>query len=587
VQIARALATGMRTPGWWAAAVVGLALPVSYLAGSVHNGSLTGRSAYFLLTMTVGIGVGLWAWAWRPGTHMGPLMFWWPALWLAGDLPAAFPDSRTASTIGIALFVMGPIAFAQMALSYPTGSLMRSRLAWVFVFVLGYAAQVVQNAYNLLFLDLSACPVCPPPRAPSWLHVDATPPISLQDWNDGWLAFVIAILPIGLFLLYRAYVRANPAHRRSLGPVVATATFITCTSWITSYAFLTDRLSVLTPISWLQTTGALAAALTALIGIAVTRRARGPVGALVSELSRVEPGHVRAALARALGDPTLELALRLPERGVWVDEEGRELTLPLGRERAVTIVGDDLAALVHDPVLLDQPALLDAAGSAARLALENERLQVALRAQLAELRRSRARLVRAGDEERRRLERDLHDGVQQRLLALGMALQRLRREVTERATATALVDDLEHDLRETLRELRELARGIHPAVLANEGLDAAVRALAQRAPLPVDVETAAGRLPGDVETATYFVVAEALANVAKHAHATAASVTIERRDGHVRVEVADDGVGGAGRNGSSGLAGLSDRVAALDGRLLVDSPRGGGTRLVAEIPCAS
>jgi signal transduction histidine kinase len=195
--------------------------------------------------------------------------------------------------------------------------------------------------------------------------------------------------------------------------------------------------------------------------------------------------------------------------------------------------------------------------------------------------------VRAGDDERRRLERDLHDGVQQRLLAIGMALQRLRREVADRPAAGALINDVDDDIRATLQELRELARGIHPTVLTNEGLDAAVRALAQRAPLPVTVETEPVRLPIDVETATYFVVAEALANVAKHAHATAASVTIERRDGHLRVEIADDGVGGADQNGSSGLAGLSDRVGALDGRLLVQSPRGGGTRLVAEIPCAS
>ena len=154
---------------------------------------------------------------------MGPLMFWWPALWLAGDIATAFPDSRVASTIQVALFVMGPIAFAQMALSYPTGTFLRSRLAWVYVFVLGYAAQVVQNAYNLLFLDAGDCPVCPPPRVPTLLHVDSEPPISLDDWNDGWLVFVMAILPIGLFVLYRAYITASPgappfARHRSSSP---------------------------------------------------------------------------------------------------------------------------------------------------------------------------------------------------------------------------------------------------------------------------------------------------------------------------------------------------------------------------------
>ncbi len=231
----------------------------------------------------------------------------------------------------------------------------------------------------------------------------------------------MAILPIGLYLLFRAYARASPANRRSLGPVVSTATFITCTSWITSYFVLTDSFSVLTPISWLQTTGALVAALTALLGLAVVRRARGSVGDLVVELERVGPGGVRQALARTIGDPTLQLALWLPDRGGWADEEGREIVLPERRDRAVTMVGDELAAMIHDPVLLDQPAFLEAAGSAARLALENERLHAELRSQLGELRQSRARIVRAGDEERRRLERDLHDGAQQRLLGIGMA----------------------------------------------------------------------------------------------------------------------------------------------------------------------
>jgi signal transduction histidine kinase len=576
-----------RTAGWALATLSGLALAAAYFAGGLHHDTLDARSAYFGLTMVVGMAVGLWVWGWRPQTRMGPLMFWWPALWLAGDIPAGFPDSRVASTIGVALFVMGPIAFAQMALSYPTGSFVRSRLAWVYVFILGYAAQVVQNAYNLLYLDLRECPVCPPPRVPTLLHVDGTPPISLQTWNDRWLVFVMAILPIGLFVLYRAYLRASPANRRSLGPLLVTATFITCTSWITSYAALTDRFSVLTPISWLQTTGALVAALTAFFGLAVTRWARGSVGDLVVQLERVGPGNVRHALARTLGDPTLQLALWLPDRGVWADEDGRELVLPRSRDRAVTIVGDELAAMIHDPVLLDQPALLEAAGSAARLALQNERLHAELRAQLAELKHSRARIVRAGDDERRRLERDLHDGAQQRLLGMGMSLQLLRPRVEGSQEAVRLLDEVEVELRDVLQELRELARGIHPAVLTDQGLDAAVRTLAQHTPLPVAVHTTAERLPPHVETAAYFVVAEALANVTKHAHASSASVTIERRDTRVTIEVRDDGVGGAERDGSSGLRGLADRVGALDGELSIESPRGAGTRLVAEIPCGS
>jgi signal transduction histidine kinase len=574
----------MRTAAWWLAAAFALALVVTYVAGRAAHDTIDARAAYFAATMTVGMGVGLWAWAWRPRSHMGPLMFWWPALWIASDLPAAFPDSSTASTVGVALFVMGPIVFAQMALSYPLGRFLQSRLAWIYVFVLGYAAQIVQNVYNMLFLDLRDCPVCPPPTEPTWLHVGREPPISLQAWNDDWLVFVLAILPIGLFVLYRAYVQANVANRRSLGPVLLTATFITVTSWITGYAALTDRFSLLSPISWLQTTGALAAALTALIGLAVVRRARGSVGDLVVELDRAGPGAARDALAKAFGDPSLELALRLPDRGIWVDGRGAEMSLPTGSDRAVTMVGEDLAAVIHDPILFDQPALVEAGGSAVRLALENERLQAELRAQLEELRRSRERIVRAGDEERQRLERDLHDGAQQRFLSVGMSLQRLRARLGD-DSANDVLAEAEDDLRLGLAELRDLARGIRLPVLADQGLSAALRALADRSFVSTSVDAGDERLPPPIESALYFVAAEALANVAKHAHASHVWISFTRANGTAQLAVQDDGSGGAQPHDGSGLSGLSDRVRALGGRLVVDSAQGRGTRVEVSIPC--
>ena len=185
----------------------------------------------------------------------------------------------------------------------------------------------------------------------------------------------------------------------------------------------------------------------------------------------------------------------LPDRRTWVDEQGEPLYLPPGEGRHATYIGDRLAVVVHELDLVDQPALLESAGSAARLALENARLQAELRAQLVELRESRARIVHAGDEERRRLERDLHDGAQQRLLALGMGLQLLRGHVDP--SAEELLDENERELQAALRELRELAQGIHPAVLTDNGLGDAVRTLAQRAPVPVNVEIdeSIGRLP--------------------------------------------------------------------------------------------
>jgi signal transduction histidine kinase len=313
------------------------------------------------------------------------------------------------------------------------------------------------------------------------------------------------------------------------------------------------------------------------------------VADLVVELERTPPGRVREALARTLGDPSLELALWLPERKSYVDSQGQTLELPSpGPDRAVTVLGSPeapVAALLHDPVLLERRGLLEAACAAARLALENERLQAELRAQLTELRASRARIVRTADDERRRLERDLHDGVQQRLLGVSLALQLLRPRIEPHGEAEEFLGEAEAELQAAVRELREFARGIHPAILGDQGLLAAARALAQRSPVPVDVDGAEERLPPPVETAAYFLIAECLANVAKYADARHAWVRVERRNGKAVVEVRDDGVGGADAARGSGLRGLADRIGALDGALLLESPPGDGTRVVAEIPC--
>jgi signal transduction histidine kinase len=211
-------------------------------------------------------------------------------------------------------------------------------------------------------------------------------------------------------------------------------------------------------------------------------------------------------------------------------------------------------------------------------------LDAELRESLQELRASRARIVEAADAERRRLERNLHDGAQSRLVALALLLRSARNRATDPALAATL-DQAQEELQTSLAELRELARGIHPAVLSQRGLEPALEALATRAPVPVTLEVdVGGRLPHTHETAAYFVVSEALVNVAKYARASHATVAVRRVDGRVSVEVADDGVGGADPAGGTGLRGLADRVAALDGTLAVESPAGRGTRLQAELP---
>jgi signal transduction histidine kinase len=212
-------------------------------------------------------------------------------------------------------------------------------------------------------------------------------------------------------------------------------------------------------------------------------------------------------------------------------------------------------------------------------------LDAELRESLEELRASRARIVEAGDAERRRLERDLHDGAQSRLVGLALLLRAARTRAAGDEQLAGMLDQAQEELETSLAELRELARGIHPAVLTDRGLEPALQALAARAPVPVTVDAGPPeRLPGPVESAAYFVVSEALVNVAKYARATHATVAVRRENGRVTVDVADDGVGGADARGGSGLRGLADRVAALDGTLSLDSPAGRGTRVHVEIP---
>lgn len=235
-------------------------------------------------------------------------------------------------------------------------------------------------------------------------------------------------------------------------------------------------------------------------------------------------------------------------------------------------------------------------GASARAEAVEAARQAQLRAAQAEgravqLTETRTAAVGAADEERRRIERDLHDGAQQRLVALGVELGSARRKVSSDPEAAAALEHAHREVKETLAELRDLVRGIHPAVLTDRGLDAALSALAARSPVPVRVDVpdppALSRASTSAQAAAYFVVAEALTNAAKHASASAVTVTATVADQNLRLVVADDGRGGAAATPGSGLDGLRSRVAALDGTFDLDSPAGAGTRLTVEVPCAS
>jgi signal transduction histidine kinase len=315
---------------------------------------------------------------------------------------------------------------------------------------------------------------------------------------------------------------------------------------------------------------------------------RAAVTDLVVELGEVPSATLRDALARALGDPTLDVGYWVPQQAAYVDASGRRFDLPpAGAVRRVTRIdrdGQPLAALVHDPSVFEDPGLVDAVAAAARLAAANARLQADVRAKADEVAASRRRLLHAGDEERRRLEERLREGAERRLSAL---LHRVDDAVQRRGADDETVTNVQRvqmQLAQTLRELRELASGLHPRELSTGGLPIALASLAERSAVPVCVTAPPERLPTEVEAALYFVCSEALANVAKYASASSVQVGVTVTDGRVRIEIEDDGVGGADPARGSGLRGLVDRIEALDGRFEIASAPGSGTRLTAELP---
>jgi signal transduction histidine kinase len=328
-----------------------------------------------------------------------------------------------------------------------------------------------------------------------------------------------------------------------------------------------------------------------LAGLLSARLARSGVGDLLVALhANPAPADLRDALAGALRDASLTLAYSLPESDSWADVDGEPVQVPSADPaRATTLIerdGAPVAALIHDPLLEDERELLDAVSAAGGIALENARLQAELQARIQELKGSRGRVIEAEQNERQRLERNLHDGAQQRLVSLSLDLGELEASVKDDPKARARLEEARAEVGRSLEELRDIARGIHPAVLTDHGLAVALESLVKRAAVPVRLTTNLGEeLPQSHEVAAYYVVSESLANVGKHAEATSATVDVARSNGDLVVEVIDDGRGRAGAAAGSGLRGLADRVEALDGSLLVSSPGAGGTSVRAEIPC--
>jgi signal transduction histidine kinase len=565
------------------AAGVGAALLV--LGSERERTPVAASAAVALLVGWAYIGSGLIARRQRPENRLGTVMVFVGFAWFATFLVDA--GSSLVFTLGKALESVYLLGFVYLVLSFPTGRL-RSQLDRALIAAAVVLVTLVELAW-LVFADSRSqvCSGCPD-NAFEITRNDNVANAVLQ----GQRAVGVVLSVFTVALLVRRWLLASAPERRAGAPVL----------WAGSAMFAALAFSVANDIfdhplgegpAWTREIVFASIPIAVLAVLLQRRLARGAVAGLVIELgAAVASLDLREALARALGDPSLDLAYWVPARGRYVDAGGQPVELPQpDSQRKATVVereGEPIAALIHDPALVENQELVQSVCAAAALTLENARLQAELRARLAELQASRARLVAATDAERLRIERDLHDGTQQRLVSIAMALGLAESKLAaDRPAVQPVLREARDALAVALAELRELTQGIRPAILVERGLAAALDDLSRRAALPVRLEVAlSGRLPEQVEGAAYFVASEALANAAKHSHASEVRLAASREGPLLVLEVADDGIGGAGAGGGSGLRGLADRVEALGGRLTVSSPPGRGTTLRAEIPCA-
>jgi signal transduction histidine kinase len=572
----------------WTTAVLALAAGAA-VATLVLTGYANDRVPLAVLGLVSGwsfIGSGLVAWARRPENRIGPMLILAGFTWFLAGLQ--FSDISAVFTAGALLENVFVVVVAWLLLAFPSGDLGRSRLCRTMV-VVGFIDVIGVAAVHMAFEDFGG-------TSPGAAGVENLLLVRADDTLaavalgvERTVGITLSVLTI-IIVVYR-WLTASPPMRRAIGTVLAAgaATFAALAVSSANDA-VGQPLGELQPVVWLVFATVPWAFL---VGLMRVRFARTAVAELVVELGAPShQGGLRGALARALDDPSLEVAYWLPERERYVDVEGQAVELPAeSEERTVTFVERErrrIAALVHDPALREDHGLLDSVCAAAALTLENERLQADLKARLEELRASRARIVEAADAERQRIERNLHDGTQQRLVSIAMTLGLAESKLAgDRETVGPIFDEAKEALSAALEELRELSRGIHPVILRERGLKPALRQLAYRAGVPVELDVLVDdRLPEQTEATAYYVVSESLANVAKYAHATAVRVKVGQTDGRAVVEIADDGVGGADGARGSGLRGLRDRVEALGGQFSLASPPGRGTIVRAEIPCA-
>jgi signal transduction histidine kinase len=521
------------------------------------------------------VGVGSYAWQRRPENRTGELMVLTGLTMVLTGLQ--FSDEPLLYTVGLAMDAIIIAPLTQLVLAFPTGRL-RGRAARVGVGLL-YAGGALQVPVMMVSEDEECA------RCPDDLLLIARNDVLSDVFGTLQGLCILAGVIVAVTVLILRWRRASGIQRQGLEPVLGLGIVILVLAILQAVLRETAAGEAL-QVAFFGAFALLPWAF--LAGLARTRFFRvATVSRLIERLS-LDPGALQDSLRTALQDPRLSVAYWLPELGAYVERDGQE---PETEGRVTTEIshrGRRVGALVHEPSVCEARELLNEAAAAAALAIENGRLEVELRARLEALRASRARIVEAGDEERRRLTRDLHDGAQQRLVSLMIELRLARKRFDEDPDLVRrLVDSAIANAAAAVDDLRDLAAGIHPAVLSQRGLDAALESLATRASFPVELESRLqDRLPPPVETAAYFVVSEALTNVAKYANATHAAVSTRIEGGAAVVEIRDDGAGGADASSGTGLRGLADRVGALDGTLRVDSPPGRGTLIRAAIPLA-
>ncbi|MBA2570882.1 MAG: sensor histidine kinase [Chloroflexi bacterium] len=535
--------------------------------------------ALFPIMGIVYLAAGLAAWWRRPSNHIGPLMTLTAAGWFVAALANATVPILAALGTVVATVPLALIVWLLHA--FPSGRL-RSTVSRATVATGLLVATVLQ--------------------APLYLFDPTASPDGILALNDDpalltagvWIqraAGLVVMLVTGAVLVDRIR-RAPPSHRRVLTPLYAYGTAAVLAVPITGSllpplglsveVLVTAQIVVLTGVPIAFAVGMLRG------GFART----GEVEELGAWLASATPGMgLVQALRRTLGDDSLQLVYWSPQHEGFVGSDGTPIEPPDGGRATVevTLGGQRIGAIIYDAALIEDPELVRAAGQVAAIAIDHERLTADLRAHRVALESSRARIVEAGDRERRRIAQDLHDGLQVDLVLLAIEAQELANRPGLPAAAAAEAGQLRVGIDLAATELRELVHAVMPAGLVERGLTAAIEDLVDRMPIPTKLALVKMErpLPPPVESTAYFVVAEALANAVKHAGANALAVSLEHAPDRLLIGVTDDGVGGASSGDGAGLRGLADRVDALGGRLTVDSPPGHGTHLLAELPCES